>query len=268
MKACMLPDYASQPCNGRVLERVGVHDVCVPMTGINDVVVSTKQSLYVELEGKNGAHMSRLVGLIEDNSYNHIEPTVHMMQYAIDNHNASKAFWEVSWEDAIMFNLEKLKPTFLVIPMSLEGALIKGSSPEWFFTFEFPYASVCPCSAEMTKSAGLGHPHMQRATATVTVQLDESQHVYRSLNSIKTLLNDIANAVGLIPVSLMKREDELKWCQLASEYNLFVEDAARRVGDAVDNFSSILDWVVVCEHEESIHQHNVVAVCRKGGRLS
>jgi len=73
--------------------------------------------------------------------------------------------------------------------------------------------------------------------------------------------------VGLIPVSLMKREDELKWCQLASEFNLFVEDAARVIGDVIDAYSTP-DWVVVCEHEESIHQHNVVAVCRKGGRLS
>ena len=184
-----------------------------------------------------------------------------MMQYAIDNHNASKAFWEVSWEDAIMFNLEKLKPTFLVIPMSLEGALIKGSSPEWFFTFEFPYASVCPCSAEMTKSSGCGHPHMQRATATVTVQLNGS------LNVVNPMLTNVANAVGLIPVSFMKRPDELAWCQLANEFNLFVEDAARVIGDVIDGYS-LPDWVVVCEHEESIHQHNVVAVCRKGGRLS
>ena len=261
MKACLLPDYASQPCNGRLLERVGVHDVCVPMMGLGEVLVPTKQSLYVELEGKNGAHMSRLVGLIEDNSYNYIEPAVHMMQYAIENHNASKAFWEVSWNDTLMFTPDRLKSTYLIIPMTLEGALIKGGAPEWFFTFEFPYASVCPCSAEMTKSAGNGHPHMQRATATVTVQLNGNLEV------VRPLLERIANAVGLIPVSLMKREDELAWCQLASEFNLFVEDAARVIGDVVDA-SSTPDWVVVCEHEESIHQHNVVAVCRKGGRLS
>ena len=261
MKACLLPDYASQPCNGRLLERVGVHDVCVPMMGLGEVLVPTKQSLYVELEGKNGAHMSRLVGLIEDNSYNYIEPAAHMMQYAIENHNASKAFWEVSWNDTLMFTPDRLKSTYLIIPMTLEGALIKGGAPEWFFTFEFPYASVCPCSAEMTKSAGNGHPHMQRATATVTVQLDGNLEV------VRPLLERIANAVGLIPVSLMKREDELAWCQLANEFNLFVEDAARVIGDVVDVYS-LPDWVVVCEHEESIHQHNVVAVCRKGGRLS
>ncbi len=261
MKACLLPDYASQPCNGRLLERVGVHDVCVPMMGLGEVLVPTKQSLYVELEGKNGAHMSRLVGLIEDNSYNYIELAAHMMQYAIENHNASKAFWEVSWNDTLMFSPDRLKSTYLIIPMTLEGALIKGGAPEWFFTFEFPYASVCPCSAEMTKSAGNGHPHMQRATATVTVQLDGNLEV------VRPLLERIANAVGLIPVSLMKREDELAWCQLANEFNLFVEDAARVIGDVVDVYS-LPDWVVVCEHEESIHQHNVVAVCRKGGRLS
>ena len=261
MKACMLPDYASKPCNGRVLERVGVHDVKVPMCGIEKALVPTKQSLYVELSGKNGAHMSRLVSLLDDNAHNEILPWSHILEYAIESHSADKAFWEVSWEDNILIESNRLKPTYLTIPFSLEGALIKGNNPDWFLTFEFPYASVCPCSAEMTKSQGLGHPHMQRATATVTIQLNDG------LLLLKSLLISIANAVGLIPVSLMKREDELKWCQLANEYNLFVEDAARVIGDVVDGFS-LPDWVVVCEHEESIHQHNVVAVCRKGGRLS
>ena len=261
MKACMLPDYASQPCNGRLLERVGVHDVHIPMIGLGGVLVTSRQSLYVELEGKNGAHMSRLISLIEDNAHNPIELSAYMMRYAIESHSASKAFWEVSWTDSIMMAPDRLKSTYLNIPMTLEGALIKDATPEWFFTFEFPYASVCPCSAEMTKSAGRGHPHMQRATATVTVQLTND------LGIVKPMLTTIANAVGLIPVSLMKRDDELAWCQLANEFNLFVEDAARVIGDVIDA-CSVSDWVVVCEHEESIHQHNVVAVCRKGGRLS
>lgn len=261
MKACMLPDYASQPCNGRLLERVGVHDVCIPMVGLGGVLVPSRQSLYVELEGKNGAHMSRLINLIEENAHNPIELSSYMMRYAIESHSASKAFWEISWTDSIMMSPDRLKSTYLNIPMTLEGALIKDADPEWFFTFEFPYASVCPCSAEMTKSAGCGHPHMQRATATVTVQLNGD------LGIVKPMLTCIANAVGLIPVSLMKRDDELAWCQLANEFNLFVEDAARTIGDVIDA-CSVSDWVVVCEHEESIHQHNVVAVCRKGGRLS
>ena len=261
MKACMLPDYASQPCNGRLLERVGVHDVCVPMVGLGGILVPANHSIYVELTGKNGAHMSRLITLIEENAHNTIELSAHMMEYAIDSHSASKAFWEVSWTDSIAISPSRLKPTHLNIPMTLEGALIKDADPEWFFTFEFPYASVCPCSAEMTKSAGLGHPHMQRATATITVQLNGS------LDVVKPMLTNVANAVGLIPVSLMKRPDELAWCQLANEFNLFVEDAARVIGDVIDDYS-LPDWVVVCEHEESIHQHNVVAVCRKGGRLS
>lgn len=262
MKACMLPDYASQPCNGRLLERVGIHDVVVQMIGMEDVLVPTKQSLYVELCGKNGAHMSRLVSIVDELDGMHVNVWRSPLEEAIASHDAEKAFWEVSWEDIVTFEVNGLRSTKLVIPMTLEGAKIKGSEPEWFWTFEFPYASVCPCSAEMTKSAGLGHPHMQRATATVTLQLVGDLKVLT-----KEILIKVANAVGLIPVSLMKRNDELAWCQLANEFNLFVEDAARVIGDVVDAFSPP-DWVVVCEHEESIHQHNVVAVCRKGGRLS
>lgn len=259
MKACMLPDYASQSCNGRLLERVGVHEIVVQMIGMENVIVMTKQSLYVELHGKNGVHMSRLVSILESVDNIRINNWGSILDDAIKSHDAAKAFWVVSWEDIITFDVNGLRTTKVVIPMTLEGAMIKGSEPEWFWTFKFPYASVCPCSAEMTRSVGKGHPHMQRATATVTLQLENGLQ--------RSILYSIAEVVGLIPVSLMKREDELRWCQLASEFNLFVEDAARVIGDVLDN-SSIPDWVVVCEHEESIHQHNVVAVCRKGGRLS
>ena len=261
MKACMLPDYASQPCDGRVLERVGVHDIKIPMIGIGGAIVPTKQSLYVELSGKNGAHMSRLVAIIEDQCHLQIDTTIVPLTNAITSHGADKAFYEITWEDNIICYMDEMRPTYLSIPMTLEGALIAGKSVEWFLTFEFPYASVCPCSAEMTKSQGFGHPHMQRATATVTIQLTED------LKGVPELMNRITQNVGLIPISFMKREDELRWCQQAEKHNLFVEDAARAIGNAIEGFL-VSDWVVVCEHEESIHQHNVVAVCRKGGRLS
>jgi GTP cyclohydrolase FolE2 len=63
----------------------------------------------------------------------------------------------------------------------------------------------------------------------------------------------------------MKRNDELSWCVRAGTTNLFVEDAARLCGAAITDLFA--DWVVVCEHQESIHQHNVVAVCRMGDSL-
>lgn len=261
MKACMLPDYASKPCNGRLLERVGVHNVKVPMVSMMGACVVSQQSMYVELAGKNGIHMSRLVDVLECQANNKIGKDGNLLSLAISTHDAEKAFYEISWEDIVPISTSQLKPTFLFIPMTLEGAILKDHDPEWFLTFKFPYASVCPCSAEMTKSTGNGHPHMQRATASVTIQLNIH------FEEVKRLLLSIAEAVALIPVSYMKREDELRWCQLADRVNLFVEDAARTIGDVIDSFS-ISDWVVVCEHEESIHQHNVVAVCRKGGRLS
>lgn len=101
---------------------------------------------------------------------------------------------------------------------------------------------------------------MQRAKAKVTGKLKGNEDL---CNFQTTIVSNIIEVVGLVPIPIMKRTDELKWCQQAAEYNLFVEDAARLIADSIDNWFP--DWVVVCEHEESIHQHNVVAVCRKDG---
>jgi GTP cyclohydrolase FolE2 len=75
----------------------------------------------------------------------------------------------------------------------------------------------------------------------------------------------VVDTVDIVPIPFMKRPAELDWCQRAEQTNLFVEDASRVIGQVIDGFME--DWVVVCTHMESIHQHDVVSVCRKGKKL-
>jgi GTP cyclohydrolase FolE2 len=259
MRSCVinLPDYASNKNNGFPLEKVGIKNVEAHMQDFDDERVLTRQSIYIPLVGKQGVHMSRMVEVINSLQGLKIECDDSILYRIADSHNSDTAYWTTSWRSH--FNEDKENDFFF--DLELEGILYNDST-EWYITFTVPYASVCPCSHEMVKANGSGVPHMQRAEATVTGLIDEGENLDEL---IAAAVARVCQAVDLTPESLMKRNDELSWCVRAGTVNLFVEDAARLTGQAVEGIFN--DWVVVCEHQESIHQHNVVAVCRKGDSL-
>jgi len=248
-----LPDYASRITSQRPLQKVGIGDYKLFRLDFNDNRVLTRQSAYVNLISAQGIHMSRLADALSEYEMSPITLDDEILQDISTSHNDSDSYWECNW--TCCHYVDDNQPVYF--DSSLEGILTTTTS--WYLTFTIPYASVCPCSAEMTKVLG-GYPHMQRAKAKVTGQLVGNE----DLGDFQTtVVSEIIDAVGLVPIPIMKRTDELKWCQKAAKYNLFVEDAARLIANKVDDWFK--DWVVVCEHEESIHQHNVVAVCRKDG---
>lgn len=249
-----LPDYASRSTIQRPLQKVGIRDYRLFRLDFNGERVLTRQSAYVNLVNSQGIHMSRLADALSEYEMASIDLDDELLQDISVSHDDSDSYWECNW--TCCHYIDDKQP--LYFESSLEGTLL-ASETNWYLTFTVPYASVCPCSAEMTTLLG-GHPHMQRAKAKVTGKLKGNE----DLCNVQTLVvSNIIDVVGLVPIPIMKRSDELKWCQRAATYNLFVEDAARLIADSIDPWFQ--DWVVVCEHEESIHQHNVVAVCRKDG---
>ena len=252
----LLPDYASAPNVGHKLNKVGITGHSVYRKDFNDNPVLTRQEAYVPLNGENGIHMSRLVAIMTRYEGSNIENDEAILSSIAHEHGLSESFWGCSWNSMYGYDDNQ----HLVIPCKLSGRLIN-NEPEWFVQIKLPYTSVCPCSAEMTRQEG-GIPHMQRATADVTVQLSEVDSIDESLPFI---ISRTMKAVRLYPKPFMQRQDELAWCQLADEVNYFVEDAARRVASFIGTDFS--DWAIVCTHEESIHQHNVVSVCNAGKLL-
>jgi GTP cyclohydrolase FolE2 len=259
MKSCVLnlPDYAAKDNNGLPLEKVGVKDVEVYMHDFDDERVLTKQSIYIPLEQKQGVHMSRMVEIVNSLKSLKIECNSDILYRIADSHNIDTAYWVAAWRS----HFREDKENDFFFDLELEGVLYDGL-PAWYITMTVPYASVCPCSHEMVKANGSGVPHMQRATATVTGLVSQGEDLDELIASA---VARVSQAVDLTPESLMKRNDELSWCVRAGTTNLFVEDAARLCGAAITDLFA--DWVVVCEHQESIHQHNVVAVCRMGDSL-
>jgi GTP cyclohydrolase FolE2 len=200
--------------------------------------------------------MSRLVeclGIYKDEV---IDKHDELLNRLADSHEVDNSYWECSWD-----SMHSFEGDYEVrIKCNLEGVKHKNKI-QWYITVVVPYASVCPCAHEMVREHG-GVPHMQRATATITGLVDENDSLH---DLIAMTVNKVSNAVDLVPIALMKRKDELEWCQRAGETNLFVEGAAREIARSIEGWYA--DYVVVCRHEETIHQHDVVAVYRKGETL-
>ncbi len=253
-----LPDYACTVCNSKLgLKKVGIDGISVYRTDFNNQKVLTTQSAYVSLGNQHGIHMSRLVEIVSSYMTRNIEPIDELLEMLSQSHGNVDAYWECWWDS--LYDIDSVQ--YVKVTCKLEGIIVD-DKPRWFITLHIPYTSICPCSAEMVKYAGEGIPHMQRATAKVTCEISGGT----DLNTIVPyVISKVLNAVKVYPLPLMKRTDELAWCQNASVYNYFVEDAARLVGNAIAN--DFIDWIVICEHQESIHQHNVVAICSKGGDL-
>jgi GTP cyclohydrolase I len=257
MDSCirLLPDYARLPNNKMALEKVGIIGVKQYQLDFSEQRTITTQAAYVDLSGENGIHMSRLSIVLKEYTGETICINSELLEKLLESHDASSAYWECDWEQAHQMENEQE----IFIKCKLEG-VITHDTEDWFLTMEIPYASVCPCAAAMCESEEDGIPHMQRARARITGQLNPEDDLDDLLT---TMVSRVIDVVDLVPV--MKRPDELDWCKRASQTNLFVEDASRVIGDVIDGFME--DWVVVCTHYESIHQHDVVSVCRKGKKL-
>jgi len=255
-----LPDYANLPDDSGIrLHKVGIRGVYIKREWNDDFVV-TRQSAYVSLYGKKGINMSRLAEKLLDWEFEPIDLDDTLLEELSLTHEGSDSYWKCRWKDII-----DLSGPRMIVDLVLEGRYIYSQNiKQWYLSMTVPYASVCPCSMEMVKTVGRGVPHMQRSKAMLTVRLSQRVDLPEIVSDAVT---DIADVVQLLPWMVMKRKDELTWCQKAAECPMFVEDVARKLAQMVEEWQWIDDWVIVVEHEESIHEHNAVAVVWRGVEL-
>jgi len=254
-----LPDYADmQDTSGVTLQKVGIRDVWLERRWSNEKVL-TQQSAYVALFGKKGIHMSRLAEVLRQWEDEEITMDNELIDELQSTHETKDVYWKCEWND--VFRGEKR----FMIHLQLEAKRIIDET-KWYMTYEIPYVSVCPCSAEMCRAMGLGIPHMQRSKLVVTTRLGKDEI---DLSWLATaIVVDSMEVVKLSPTLILSREDELEFCRTAAEHQMFVEDVARSIAKMLDDWLEFIDdWVIVAEHEESIHQHNAVAIVWKGVEL-
>lgn len=126
----------------------------------------------------------------------------------------------------------------------------------------FIYSSSCPCSTALSEHAALtrgiyGIPHSQRSVARIGLDLDD-------LVWIEDIVDACREALLTETLVFCKREDEQAFAELNASQPKFVEDAIRLLADKVNEINGVTDYKIICSHQESLHNHNAVAVITKG----
>ena len=141
------------------------------------------------------------------------------------------------------------------------------STPTHLFRFfqgvTIQYASYCPCSAELCGDLTChdlnGYPHNQRSFAEIVVEVTDNHYVW-----LEDIIETVENKLVTLPYPVIKRIDEQEIARIAAENPMFVEDAIRKISQALNRREEIYDWIVKCTHEESIHTSEAIAINWKG----
>jgi len=133
---------------------------------------------------------------------------------------------------------------------------------KFFQGVKIQYASYCPCSAELCSVLNSkGFPHNQRSYAHVMVEINTYGKQYIWLEDI---IEAVEGGIPTLPYPVIKRVDEQEIARVAGENPMFVEDAIRSISSSLDNIDGVIDWIVKCSHEESIHTSEAIAINWKG----
>lgn len=295
-----LPDVANDPHSGKpvALSWVGMQGIDVPLHMPNDPsclrCASGKVDVWVNLpiRAKRGIHMSRLYAEVEQVLSR--EPLRRVtFERLLRNFLASHDGISDQARLRLHFDLLAKRAALLSdrsgwksYPCRIE-AWMRGERMCLELTVNIGYSSTCPASAALsrqlqqqafarqfaddaverdavykwlgTEQGMPATPHGQRSAAHVRVLLADTGEL-----PLPDLLDQVEAALSTPLQTAVKRRDEQEFARLNGENLMFCEDAARRVHAALDADERYRDFSIRCEHYESLHPHDAVAMAVKG----
>ena len=253
----------------KALKKVGIRGVKVPLkilrkdNSIN--IASGEISIYTDLNKLvKGANMSRYRILIEEfligKDLNLRELVRSILPATKTKLGATNAYIKVKFDYYLIKEapVSKLK-SYMDYKCCLEGKLINNQE-KYYLTVIVPYTSCCICSKHISDYGA----HNQRSYGEVKVELNDGNIIW-----IEDIIDIVEKSASAPIINVLKRVDESYKTELMYENAKFVEDVVRDISTKLDDCldKSILDYAVVCEHEESIHSHNCIAVITAGRDL-
>lgn len=283
-----MPDVASSSSsiiNSRI-EWVGMNEVVLPMFFNNEqVLVKAHVQVNVLDPSAKGIHMSRLFLALEKGLLKkeiNIKNLSTIMGQLVKSQGglSHAARLHLKWNQpirrkALLSNNYGWKD----YPLSL--TFIKTADDlEVRMGFKVFYSSTCPCSAALARqltqqafaekfskgtlnfdeiSNWLGakqvaSPHSQRSRADITIAFNSAD----STTDFLKYIDAIEDALKTPVQTAVKREDEQEFARLNGENLMFVEDALRRMKDALAAYGEIRRFKIKAAHFESLHQHDAV----------
>ena len=253
------PDF---PIN---INKVGINNVKIPVVITNGGLheqVQASVSAFVNLASDIRAiSMSMFLRILKDYLYKPINrPALREMLDRFKGASKENAtFSEITFNFDLSFNRTSPKSN-INFPMYyscvLKG-LLKLDEFRLFKSIKVPFTSYCPCSKSLVDNVGFGISHNQRSFCDLFVELKEDIQYYQLASIVET---SVINKV--YPV--LRRVDEQFVAMVADNNQLFVEDSIRKITHNIESNKKIKDYYIKVTHEESLHQHNAVAINWKG----
>ncbi|MFW7378522.1 MAG: GTP cyclohydrolase FolE2 [Oligoflexus sp.] len=295
------PDIAkaqlSDGAKALVLQRVGMAKIEMPIRlGEDAYLANGLVSAYVSLDEPlaKGIHMSRLYLIVKEQlSRQSLTPKLlkNILLQFISSHEgiSQSAFLELRFElPAERLALKSGYEGYRRYPVCYRASL-HGAEFDLQMSFEVLYSSTCPCSAALSRQliqegflaqfqdrqqidvqevakwlakeeAIAATPHGQRSLAEITVIPAKPLQAPSFLD----LIDHVEQALQTPVQSAVKRPDEQEFARLNAKNLMFAEDAARRIGGALNALPAIRDFRAKVSHVESLHPHDAVAIVTKG----
>lgn len=283
-----MPDVASTSSsviNSRI-DWVGMDKITLPVN-VNGEQVLASANVHVNVldPSAKGIHMSRLFLALEKNLLKKnlaIKSLLQVMTKLVSSQSglSDSARLSLKWNQpvrrkALLSDNEGWKD----YPMRIRMVQV-GTEVHTELAFQLYYSSTCPCSAALARqlvqeafeekfakgqlyfdevsnwlgSKQIASPHSQRSRADVVLRFKPGQE---SLDFIK-YVDAIEDALKTPVQTAVKREDEQEFARLNGENLMFVEDALRRMKDALSSFPELIKFKIKASHFESLHQHDAV----------
>lgn len=270
-----LPDLQNGPASliegaNVPIQQVGISNFRLPLTYAtrdgSELTLETSVDGYVSLDaGKKGINMSRIIRTFYE--FRKEVMTQEVLEYILrayrDNLKSRESFVKLQVNYPMMQeSLRSDLSGYQYYPLSFEGHMDAQGRMRMFMHIDFEYSSACPCSFELAEHARntrdvAAISHSQRSITNVTVECSE----FLPPESLIELLREALMTETQV---MVKREDEQAFAELNGAYQKFVEDAARLIFDRLNRKPEIRDFVVRCNHMESLHSHDAISRICKG----
>lgn len=273
-----LPDpqcfHANETKGGMVaIDKVGISELDFPLNiDIDGSSQNVRASIsaHVSLDDAlaKGINMSRLVRVIYEEASDKCsyDTILSILKAYKERLPAENAYIEVSFDYLLKKTaLREEHENYIYYPVTIRAENVGGIERIWL-GLTYTYSSACPCSKELSEYSRqvLNVPaisHSQRSLAQVEVELDLAD-----LMGIKKLVSlmRLAQPTELLP-GIVTRVSEFSFAQLVASTNAvgFVEDVLRRFYSVLSRESSIKDFKVSVDHQESLNQNHATGSISK-----
>jgi GTP cyclohydrolase IB len=294
-----LADVQATPGAFAALDWVGMANIAVPVR-LDSAVVTARADIAVNLHDPTarGIHMSRLYLALDDGlSSQPLSAALlsQLLQTALSSHAGLSTRAKLSLRFELMLRRPALASAhsgWRAYPATVHAQADTNGGFSLQLGVQIAYSSTCPCSAALARgilqerfasefsghdqalsraqvSAWLGSPaggsaatpHSQRSTLDVQIGLiaNDTQPL-PWLELIDTLENALQTPVQ----TAVKRVDEQAFAVRNGGNLMFVEDALRRVQQALAALPFVASYTANVAHLESLHAHDAVAAHRQG----